>query len=92
MMRFRLAAGVTDATFLAIDGRLQVEFAYQQKGLLRRTTARNGDDWIVVDIWASEAEADACSERWGSDPVVAEFMALLDPASISSERYFPIPG
>jgi hypothetical protein len=88
IMRFRLLPGAAEEAFLAADRRLQQEFAYQQPGLLRRTTAR-GDDggWIVIDLWRSAADADACDARWEHDPVAQAFMALLDRSSVSSERY-----
>ena len=88
IMRFRLVAGCDEAAFLAADRRLQEEFAYQQPGLLRRTTARGEDGgWIVIDVWRSAADADACDARWDDDPVPRAFMALLDPASVSTRRY-----
>ena len=42
-MTFRLRLGVDEAEFLGVDKRLQSEFAYQQPGLVRRTTARSDD-------------------------------------------------
>lgn len=87
-MTFRLAAGCDEAAFLATDRRLQQEFAYQQPGLLRRTTARGEDGgWIVIDLWRSAADADACAVRWESDPVAQAFMAMLDRSSVATERY-----
>src|SRR5438309_4461930 len=69
-MSFRLAPGTDEQAFLGADGRVQTEFAYRQPGLLRRTTAHTGDgEWIVIDVWQSAAEADACNERWDTDPV-----------------------
>jgi hypothetical protein len=62
IMRFRLAPGRDEAEFIAADRRLQQEFAYQQPGLVRRTTARGADgDWVVIDLWRSAADADACA-------------------------------
>jgi len=91
IMRFRLSAGVDEGAFLAADRALQEDFAYQQPGLLRRTTAR-GDDgaWIVIDLWRTEEDADACTARWDGDPVVRRFMALVDGPSVASERYRPL--
>lgn len=86
-MRFRLVPGCDEAEFIAADRRLQQEFAYQQPGLLRRTTARGADGWVVIDLWRSAADADACAARWDSDPVVAAFMALVDASSVTSERF-----
>jgi hypothetical protein len=88
IMRFRLASGSDEAEFLAADHRLQEEFAYHQHGLLRRTTARGEDgSWIVIDLWSTAADADACAVRWDSDPVVHAFMALVDRSSVTTERY-----
>jgi len=90
-MRFRLPPGADEAAFLAADRRLQEEFAYQQPGLLRRTTARGEDGrWIVIDLWRSAADADACDARWGHDPVAQAFMAQVDRSSVATERYFPL--
>lgn len=88
ILRFRLGPGTDEATFLAADRRVQEEFAYGQPGLLRRTTARGHDGrWIVIDLWRSDADADACDARWERDPVAQEFMALLDRQSVTVERY-----
>ena len=88
IMRFRLAPGADEAEFLAADRRLQQEFAYAQPGLLRRTTARGEDGgWIVIDLWRSAADADACGRRWDDDPVVAAFMVLVDRATVTDERF-----
>jgi hypothetical protein len=88
IMRFRLAPDTDEAAFLTADKRVQEDFAYKQPGLLRRTTARGPDGgWIVVDLWRSAADADACDERWERDPATQGFMALLDRPSVSTERY-----
>ena len=90
-MRFRLGPGGDEAELIAADRRLQQEFAYQQPGLLRRTTARGADgSWIVIDLWRSASDADACAARWDSDPVVGAFMALVDGSSVTSERFWPL--
>jgi hypothetical protein len=92
IMRFRLGPGTGEEAFLTADRRLQEDFASQQAGLLRRTTARSEDgDWIVIDLWRSAADADACDRRWDSDPVAQAFMALLDRSSVSTERYTEVP-
>lgn len=92
ILRFRLAPGVDRMAFLAADRRVQTEFAYQQPGLLRRTTAQgDAGDWIVIDLWQSEAHADACAHRWSGHPAPAAFMALLDAATVNTERYRPLP-
>ncbi len=86
--RFRLAAGVDESVFRAADERVQTEFAYQQPGLLRRTTARGRDGWwAVIDLWNRDADADRAGERWGQDAVTEAFTRLVDGASLTSERF-----
>jgi len=90
-MSFRLTPDADEAGFLAADKTLQSAFAYQQPGLLRRTTARGvgerADEWIVVDLWAREEDADACAERWDGDPVARAFMGFVDRGSVDIRRY-----
>jgi hypothetical protein len=91
IMRFRLRPGVDEAAFLAADRRVQEEFAYQQPGLGRRTTARDADgNWIVIDLWRSAGDADACDTRWDTDEIAQQFMALVDLPSVTVERYEPL--
>jgi hypothetical protein len=60
---------------------VQTELVPNLAGFVRRTTARgeNGE-WLVVTLWSSAAEADAA-------PAATDFMALVDPASVSLQRY-----
>lgn len=88
IMTFRLDPAAGQAAFLEADRRVQTEFAYHQPGLLRRTTARGDDgEWVVIDLWRSVADADACDERWRVDPVAAAFMALVDDSSVRTRRF-----
>jgi len=87
-MKFRLPPGADEAAFLAADRRLQEEFAYQQPGLLRRTTARGEDgSWIMIALWRSSAAADAAEARAEHDQPTRALRALLDFSSISVQRY-----
>ncbi len=88
ILTFRLRPGVTDAQFEAADRRLQTEFAYQQAGMIRRTTARGGDGvWAVVDFWRSAADADACLARWRTESAPIAFDALVDDTSVEVRRF-----
>jgi hypothetical protein len=88
LMTFRLREGVAEADFLAADGRVQTEFAYHQSGMVRRTTARGQDgDWVVVDLWRSAADADACLDGWHRDPAPRAFMALVDEGTVRVQRF-----
>jgi hypothetical protein len=80
-LTFRLASGVDEADFLEADRKVQTELVPNLTGFIRRTTARGSDgEWLVVTLWASAAEADAA-------PPATDFMALVDPASVSVQRY-----
>ena len=88
IMRFRLAPGADEEAFREADRRVQCDFAYQQPGLLRRTTARDRDGaWIVIDLWQSGQAADAADRRWDVDPVTTRFMSFIDADSVTTERY-----
>jgi len=86
-MTFRLREHADEAAFLAVDKRLQTDFAYQQPGLVRRTTARGHDEWIVIDVWSSAEAADACAQRWNDDGLAQEFMSFVDRGSVDVRRY-----
>jgi hypothetical protein len=85
---FRLTAGTDEADFLAVDKRVQTDFAYQQPGMLRRTTARGADgEWIVIMLWRAAADAEAAAARAVTDAVTARFAAMVDAASVQTRRY-----
>ncbi len=85
---FRLADGVDQDEFLDADQRAQTEFLYNQRGLLRSTTAQGADgQWLVVSLWASELDSDASTTAGRDDPTVSRLTALLDPSSVTTRRY-----
>jgi hypothetical protein len=92
LMAFSLKGGADEAAFIAADKRLQAEFAYQQPGMMRRTTARSDNNWIVLDLWDTEEHAEACSQKWDGDPIAAEFMSFVDGATVRSKRYEDLGG
>jgi hypothetical protein len=94
-MTFKLREGADETAFLTVDQRLQSDFAYQQPGIIRRTIApgrgAHTDEWIVIDLWSNAESADACAQRWESDPLAQEFMAFLDRESVDVRRYEDLP-
>jgi hypothetical protein len=91
LMQFRLLPEAAVEEFSAADQRLQTEFAYLQPGLLRRTTARNDHgEWLVIDVWRTADDADACAGRWEQDQTVHTFMAFVDRSSVRVQRYSAI--
>src|SRR5580765_7064324 len=94
-LTFRLRDGADEEAFLAVDQRLQSEFAYQQPGLVRRTIARGQGaqkgEWVVVDLWGDADSADACAQRWDADALAQQFMSFVDKDSVDVRRYEDLP-
>jgi hypothetical protein len=84
---FRLAEGVTDQSFLALDRRIQTELVPNRAGFARRTTARHGEDWLVVTLWASDADAAAYQRAVAGDPVLVEFEHAVEAGTLHMTRY-----
>ena len=84
---FRLAAGVSDESFLDLDKRLQTELVPNRPGFLRRTTARHGHEWLVVTLWWSEEDAAAFSRETEDDPLQVAFTRAVEAGSLHSTRY-----
>ena len=84
---FRLAAGVSDESFLALDRRVQTELVPNQPGFMRRTTARSGEDWLVVTLWSTEDAAAAFERAARDDPLQAAFTETIDSGTLRLVRY-----
>jgi heme-degrading monooxygenase HmoA len=84
---FRLAEGVTDGSFLALDRRIQTELVPNEPGFLRRTTARHGDEWLVLTLWASDADAAAFQRAVDGHPLQAEFEQAVEAGTLHLTRY-----
>ncbi len=85
---FRLRPDAARTSFEAADRDVQIRFAYRQPGLLRRTTAvADAGQWVVLELWDSEEEADAAEARRPASPEVAVFGSLVDPSTVRRTRY-----
>lgn len=85
---FRLVDGISDTEFLAIDARFQEDFAYQQKGFLRRTTARSDDGtWLVMNLWDSRESADAPKNTDHCGDVIEQMHRCIDFSTHKVERF-----
>jgi hypothetical protein len=85
---FRLRPDAGETEFLDADRRVQTEFIPNHSGFLRRTTARRGDGaWLVVTLWASDADADASAAKAVDDADVGRLMSFVDPTSVHVGRY-----
>jgi len=84
---FRLAEGVSDESFLALDRRIQTELIPNQDGFWRRTTARHGDDWLVVTLWATEDDAAGFQRAIDGHPLQLEFERAVEAGTVHLTRY-----
>jgi hypothetical protein len=72
---------------------VQTEFAYQQPGLVRRTTAKAADgEWVVITVWSSGAHADMAADAWLEHPLCAAWRDATATKSASERRYEALPG
>ncbi len=86
-LTFRLAPGVDEARFRALDARVQVEFAYQQPGIVRRTLGRHDDGrWLVLTIWTNPESALAAQQVFEGAALGAEFAALTTDVVVERFR------
>lgn len=87
ILTFRLATGVDADTFRAIDERIQVQFAYQQPGFVRRTLGRHDDGrWLALTIWADPDSALVARERFDESDLGREFAALVTDVVVERFR------
>lgn len=84
---FRLAEGVTQESFLALDRRVQTELVPNQPGFLRRTTARHGDDWLVVTLWSTDHAAAAFQRAVDGHPLQVAFERTVESGTFHVARY-----
>ena len=87
IMTFRLAEGVTDDAFLALDRRIQTELVPNQPGFMRRTTARHGEEWVVVTLWGSDGDAAAFQREAEGHPLQEELGRAAEAGTMHLTRY-----
>ena len=54
---------------------------------MRRTTARHGDDWLVVTLWASDSDAAAYQRAVEDHPLQLELEQALEAGTTHLTRY-----
>jgi heme-degrading monooxygenase HmoA len=87
---FRLADGVRDESFLALDRRVQTELVPNQPGFMRRTTARHGDDWLVVTLWSTEDAAAAFDRAAEGHPLQVALTQAVEAGTFHLTRYITL--
>ena len=77
---FRLADGVDDDAFLAVDERVCTGDLYHRVGLIRSTTARaDGGAWAVVVLWFEDENV--------VDLMTTELASVVDASTVERRRY-----
>jgi hypothetical protein len=92
IVTFQLAPQADVDAFVAADHAVQTEFVPNHRGFIRRTTARNADEWCVVNLWYDEECAEESLRLWESDPVMHVFTSFVAPGSLRVRRYEDLGG
>jgi hypothetical protein len=89
IVTFRLAAGVTEASFLEAARATGPRLAAEPGFLSRRLSKGADGSWTDHVAWTGLSEAEAAAARIMEDPAAAAFLMAIDPASITM-RHEPI--
>lgn len=86
IIRFELASSVSEDEFRAADTEMQHWCYLNLPGIMRRTTARNQQQWIVVHLFES---TDQCGigHLDSIDEPVRQWASMIDRGTISHETY-----
>jgi hypothetical protein len=77
-----------DDALRAADARMQTEFAYQQPGMRRRTTARGEPgQWCVITLWENLDDAMRAEGTATTDGTATAFWSLVDAGSLRVQRF-----
>lgn len=84
LVRFRLAAGVDEDLFRALNERFQREVAPQLSGLKRREATRAADgEWVLVLRYSDLDSAQRAGKSDTSD-ISQSFMKMIDMKTMSA--------
>lgn len=87
-IRFQLRSGITDEDFLRRNRAVEDDYMARRPGFRSRRTARaDNGEWLVFVHWASPADADATMASFFGAPETQQFLAAVDPQTVSSGRY-----
>ena len=87
IMTYRLRDDVDAEAFSVLDEEVQTSLYYQQRGLVRRTTARSTDDTVVsITVWSNVEAANAAHALF-LGPTGATFRGAIAESSIDVRRY-----
>ena len=85
---FELANGVDPAQFAPLDAAVERDHVSKQTGFVSRETGYTDQgDWLVIVHWESIEAAEASMASFTAAPAAADFMANLNPSTMSMTRY-----
>ena len=80
---FHVKPGVTDTQVLAASAKTQ-EWLAQVDGYLARELSKDDEgQWVDIVHWRTLTAAQAAAEQMMRQPCAADFMAVIDPGSIT---------
>lgn len=88
VVRFATADGVEVAQVLDAEAKVHRSMLSTCRGLRRRTVGQRDGSWIAVNLWVDDAAANQESAVRAVEPL----QALLDPSSLSVERFDDLGG
>lgn len=87
-IRFHLREGVSDEDFLGRNQTVEREYMAKRPGFSARWTSKSATgEWLVVVRWNSVAEAEATINEFLKAPQTQEFLAVVDPSTVSLGHY-----
>lgn len=89
---FSLVDAADVDAFVAADADLQRDMMINDRGFVRRTTARGDGGWAVVTLWASREEAEASVQRTATSDAGRAFAAFVEPSSVRREIFEELGG
>ncbi len=67
---------------------MQDEYITRQPGFHARESGVADDgEWVVVVHWATPENADASMQKFATDPLAADFMAMVDTSTMRMKRF-----
>lgn len=84
---FELARGVTIADFTPVDARVEAEHVSKQPGFVSRETGATETGWVAIVHWTGAEAAQASMDSFADAPAAADFMRMMDAATMSMTRY-----
>ncbi len=86
--KLKLRAGVTDAQFLAAEGKIRTGRIRQQPGYEGREVGKDADGmWYVIIRWATKENAEAWTPVFMQDPDGQALASLLDFGNTRQEWF-----